>query len=203
VETASRFSSYLILLALFVIGINKSYSEPSCTQAPIRRITRNIADPYFGQKKSLLSSAEIIPQKSAETIPASELSSNSLQWIETTAAELRTRAHRLADQYDDTVKLEAYYVSIKNQLPKNGEMRALSEAEVKHIFRNKGLEVGKYFSRRNESARVGHGQNFIFIRCKQCPESWFQEGSTGGGVVNTKFIPLENLEVIVPQVPLD
>ena len=63
------------------------------------------------------------------------------------------------------------------------------------------LEAGRDFTSAGTRARVGHARNFLFVRCRDCPDSWFKPGDLGSGDKSAQRIPMENLEIFLPAVP--
>ncbi|OFZ19257.1 MAG: hypothetical protein A2X94_05745 [Bdellovibrionales bacterium GWB1_55_8] len=119
----------------------------------------------------------------------------------TRRAELLTQSAKTARQMD-TRTAERFYAAIRDQIPKDGYIRALSASEVNTILKEGRMGRGYDFTFRNSGARVGHSSNFIFLRCRDCPQEFFQAGNLGSGVVNRQPIPLDKLEFIIPEVPI-
>lgn len=174
--------------------------ELSCLRPQIRRVTVDINDPNLGRKshsKHNSASEQFRQKQNLQLLPNF---AQKMDAIEAQSKRLRDHARILA-QKEDLSFVENYYLRIKTQIPKGGYYRALHEDEVRYILKSGGLDPGKYFSREGESPHVGHAQNFIFVRCFKCPKEWFKPGNTGGGDVNTQRIPMDRLELIVPELP--
>jgi hypothetical protein len=117
---------------------------------------------------------------------------------------VRTRLKDLqkgaSDREFDLVALEKYYLDIGDQIPE-GRIRALGPGEIDSIMTHEFLEAGRDFTSAGTRARVGHARNFLFVRCRDCPDSWFKPGDLGSGDKSAQRIPMENLEIFLPAVP--
>ena len=120
---------------------------------------------------------------------------------------LVNRANRLrnyaqsAALRDDEAGIAAYQ-AIGAQVPHEGYVRALSVEEVRNIVSDGKMGSFYDFGFRNDGARVGHGGNFIFVRCKSCAADAFQDGALGSSMVNRRPLELEELELVIPELPI-
>lgn len=142
----------------------------------------------------------------AELVPAGKLAVGFRRQPDKAAQvwNLIERRQKYFDDYRKTrsiTEVEALYRNVAAQVPKEGYTRALSLEELRLILTDGGIGSYYDFAFKNEGARVGHGGNFVFIRCAKCPDEWFTAGQLGSSVVNVRTIPIDHLEIVVPRIP--
>ncbi len=148
---------------------------------------------------SVLKAREALPQVPTIVLSFREVKSYGPAVVAKRIEERQNMWRQLRTQIvEDPSALVAMYEGIRSKAPAGGYYRALGVREVMEILQDGRMQLGQYFSFKDEPPRVGHNNNFIFVRCRNCPDAWFRDGSTGSGVVNTHPIAAKDLEVVIP-----
>lgn len=188
--------SLILLFAAILSGLPGALASPDLCRENYAALTgaRSVAS----STATAPAEAKFVPYKALVGRPETEVR-QFFRAVSGRQSKLKATAQRLANT--SLKDVERYYLEIKKQVGKEGYVRALSVEEAANIFVGGKMGAGYDFAFRNDGARVGHGGNFIFLLCRKCPPSMFTDGALGSSVVNQVPIPLEELELVVPQVP--